>query len=341
LQRLDSPAREVLVEVTVAEVTLTDETRAGLDFFFSANHNGSILSGGTAAFPAPAAGGIAGGGISLGTTGGSFNFANASGDLRADFNAFAENNKVNVLSRPHLTATSGSSAQIEVGDQVPIITSQRAADTTTAGSTDTLQTVQYRQTGVTLNITPIIYGDDRVDITIDQEVADVRNNPNTAIGSPIIGSRSVTTTLTLADGRSAVLGGLMEDSYSKDNKGIPFLKDIPILGQAFRNDDINGLKTELVVLITPFIIRDADDMSSLAGQLTNDINKAFQTGRGASYTLTPFALGRGFGIGAPDPNVTGASLQRPLSVAPAPPAPNGPPPTPNVDAPLAPPPNRP
>jgi general secretion pathway protein D len=340
LQRLDSPTREVLVEVTVAEVTLTDETRAGLDFFFSANHAGSILSGGTSVFTAPT-NGIAGGGLSLGTTGGSFSFANASGDLRADFNAFAENNKVNVLSRPHLTATSGSSAQIEVGDQVPIITSQAASGQTTGGTTDTLQTVQYRQTGVTLSITPIIYGDDRVDITIDQEVADVRDNPNTAIGSPIIGSRSVTTTLTLADGRSAVLGGLMQDSYSKDNKGIPFLKDIPILGQAFRNDDINGAKTELVVLITPFIIRDADDMSNLAAQMTNDINKAFQTGRGASYTLTPFALGRGFGIGAPDPNITGASLQRPATSAPTTPAPNGPPSTPSVDAPLAPPPNRP
>jgi general secretion pathway protein D len=341
LQRLDSPTREVLVEVTVAEVTLTDETRAGLDFFFSANHNGSVLSGGTATFPAPTTGGIAGSGLSLGTTGATLNFLNAAGDLRAEFNAFAENNKVNVLSRPHLTATSGSSAQIEVGDQVPIITSQAASGQTTGGTTDTLQTVQYRQTGVTLSITPIIYGDDRVDITIDQEVADVRDNPNTAIGSPIIGSRSVTTTLTLADGRSAVLGGLMQDSYSKDNKGIPFLKDIPILGQAFRNDDINGAKTELVVLITPFIIRDANDMSSLANQMTNDINKAFQTGRGASYTLTPFALGRGFGIGAPDPNITGASLQRPQSIASAPAAPNAPPPTPSVDPPLAPPPSRP
>jgi general secretion pathway protein D len=338
LQRLDTPTREVLVEVTVAEVTLTDETRAGLDFFFSANHNGSVVSGGTSVFTAPT-NGIAGGGLSLGTTGGSFSFANASGDLRADFNAFAENNKVNVLSRPHLTATSGTAAQIEVGDQVPIITSQQAASTTTAGSTDTLQTVQYRQTGVTLNITPIIYGDDRVDITIDQEVANVEDNPNTAIGSPIIGSRSVTTTLTLADGRTAVLGGLMQDSYSKDNKGIPFLKDIPLLGQAFRNDDINGAKTELVVLITPFIIRDADDMSNLAGQLTSDINKAFKTGRGASYTLTPFALGKDFGIGGPDPIITGASLRRP-DLKPVPETPD-PAPTPAADAPPAAAPSRP
>jgi general secretion pathway protein D len=340
LQRLDSPAREVLVEVTVAEVTLTDETRAGLDFFFNASHNNGAFSGGTSVFGGtPATGtlpvGIGGGGLSLGTTGGSISFTNGSGDLRADFNAFAENNKVNVLSRPHLTATSGSQAQIEVGDQVPIITSQRAADTSTAGSTDTLQTVQYRQTGVTLYITPVIYGDDRVDVTIDQEVADVRNNPNAAIGSPIIPTREVSTTLTLADGRSAILGGLMQDSSSKQNSGIPFLKDIPLLGQAFRNDVINGQKTELVVLITPFIIRDADDMSNLAGQMTDNINRAFREARGASYTLTPYNIGQGFGFGLPDSNITGGLLERPKP--PTPPAP----PAPNPQPLAAPPPNRP
>src|SRR5262249_21161757 len=159
-------------------------------------------------------------------------------------------------SRPHLTAKSGNQAMIQVGDEVPIITSQRAASTQTGGNTDTLQTVQYRQTGVILTITPIVYGDNRVDITVTQEVSDVRDNPNTAIGSPIIGSRTVSTTLTLADGRSAILGGLMEDSFSKGNRGVPFLKDIPILGQAFRTDSVSGRKTELVVLVTPMIIRD-------------------------------------------------------------------------------------
>jgi general secretion pathway protein D len=316
LQRLDVPAREVLVEVTVAEVTLTDETRAGLEFFFNASYNGDPISGGTGSFPAPGApftgsgAGQAGTGLGLGTAGATFNFAGA--DLRAAFNAFASNNKVNVLSRPHLTAKSGSQAQIQVGDEVPIITSQRAASTTTGGNTDTLQTVQYRQTGVILTITPIIYGDDRVDITITQEVSDVRDNPNAAIGSPIIGSRTVSTTLTLADGRSAILGGLMEDSFGKSNRGVPFLKDIPLLGQAFRTDVVSGRKTELVVLITPLIIRNADDMSNLAMQITNDMNRAFEVGRGASYTLTPYPLGGSIGINPPSAMVVGgATLRRP------------------------------
>jgi general secretion pathway protein D len=341
LQRLDVPAREVLVEVTVAEVTLTDETRAGLEFFFNASYHGDPITGGTGTFPAPGAAfpgsgaGQAGTGLGLGTAGATFNFAGA--DLRAAFNAFASNNKVNVLSRPHLTAKSGSQAQIQVGDEVPIITSQRAANTQTGGNTDTLQTVQYRQTGVILTITPIIYGDDRVDLTITQEVSDVRDNPNAAIGSPIIGSRTVSTTLTLADGRSAILGGLMEDSFGKSNRGVPFVKDIPVLGQAFRTDIVSGRKTELVVLITPLIIRNSDDMSNLASQVTNDINRAFEVGRGASYTLTPYPLGGAIGIYPPKATVVGgATLRRPSApeaevLAPAPtpapapaPAPEGP-----------------
>lgn len=320
LQRLDVPAREVLVEVTVAEVTLTDETRAGLEFFFNASYHGDPISGGTGTFPAPGApftgagAGQAGTGLGLGTAGATFNFGGA--DLRAAFNAFASNNKVNVLSRPHLTAKSGSPAQIQVGDEVPIITSQRAANQVTGGNTDTLQTVQYRPTGVLLNITPIIYGDDRVDMTITQEVSDVHDNPNAAIGSPIISTRTVSTTLTLADGRSAILGGLMEDSFGKSNRGVPFLKDIPLLGQAFRTDIVSGRKTELVVLITPLIIRNSDDMSTLAGQITNDMNRAFEVGRGASYTLTPYPLGGAFGIYPPSATVVGgATLRRPSTPA--------------------------
>jgi general secretion pathway protein D len=332
LQKLDVPAREVLVEVTVAEVTLTDETRAGLEFFLNASYQGNPLSGGTGSFPAPGApfagsgAGQAGTGLGLGTAGATFNFAGA--DLRAAFNAFASNNKVNVLSRPNLVVKSGYQGQIQVGDEVPIITSQRAANTTTGGNTDTLQTVSYRPTGVLLNVTPIIYGDDRVDLTIQQEVSDVTDNPNAAISSPIISSRTITTTLSLADGRSAILGGLMSDSFGKSNRGVPFIKDIPLLGQAFRTDVVSGRKTELVVLITPLIIRNTDDMSNLTGQITNDINRAFQIGRGGSYTLTPYPLGGAIGINPPSGAVVGgAILRRPsapeadvLTPAPMPPA---------------------
>jgi general secretion pathway protein D len=286
LASLDTPAREVLVEVTIAEVTLTDETRLGLEWFFTHSGSNGTTSGGTL------------GNLGLSTGGLSLNFVGT--DVRAAFNAFASNNKVNILSRPRLVARSGGEARIQVGTDVPIITSRANSSTTTGGSTDILQTIQYRQTGVILQIRPIVYGDDRVDLEISQEVSSQQANPNAAIGSPLILNRNITTQLSLAEGATAVLGGLIDDSYTKGNTGIPFLKDIPVLGSAFRADTLNGGKTELVMLVTPYILRDADEMNRWAGRYGGEMDAAFRVGRGWSYTLTPFKGGLDLSKARPD-----------------------------------------
>lgn len=286
LASLDTPAREVLVEVTIAEVTLTDETRLGLEWFFTHSGSNGTTSGGTL------------GNLGLSTGGLSLNFVGT--DVRAAFNAFASNNKVNILSRPRLVARSGGEARIQVGTDVPIITSRANSSTQTGGSTDILQTIQYRQTGVILQIRPIVYGDDRVDLEITQEVSSQQANPNAAIGSPLILNRNITTQLSLAEGATAVLGGLIDDSYSKGNTGVPFLKDIPVLGSAFRADTLNGGKTELVMLVTPYILRDADEMNRWAGRYGGEMDAAFRVGRGWSYTLTPFKGGLDLSKARPD-----------------------------------------
>lgn len=286
LASLDTPAREVLVEVTIAEVTLTDETRLGLEWFFTHSGSNGTTSGGTL------------GNLGLSTGGLSLTFNGP--DVRAAFNAFASNNKVNILSRPRLVARSGGEARIQVGTDVPIITSRANSSTTTGGSTDILQTIQYRQTGVILQIRPIVYGDDRVDLEISQEVSSQQANPNAAIGSPLILNRNITTQLSLAEGATAVLGGLIDDSYTKGNTGVPFLKDIPVLGSAFRADTLNGGKTELVMLVTPYILRDSDEMNRWAGRYGGEMDAAFRVGRGWSYTLTPFKAGLDLSKARPD-----------------------------------------
>lgn len=286
LASLDTPAREVLVEVTIAEVTLTDETRLGLEWFFTHSGSNGTTSGGTL------------GNLGLSTGGLSLNFVGT--DVRAAFNAFASNNKVNILSRPRLVARSGGEARIQVGTDVPIITSRANSSTQTGGSTDILQTIQYRQTGVILQIRPIVYGDDRVDLEISQEVSSQQANPNAAIGSPLILNRNITTQLSLAEGATAVLGGLIDDSYTKGNTGVPFLKDIPVLGSAFRADTLNGGKTELVMLVTPYILHDADEMNRWAGRYGGEMDAAFRVGRGWSYTLTPFKGGLDLSKARPD-----------------------------------------
>jgi general secretion pathway protein D len=278
LVALDTPQKQVLVEVTIAEVTLTDQTNIGVEWFFNHSMSNGSLSGGTL------------GGLGIGTSGLSLNYTAAWNglSLQAAFDAFASNNKVNILSRPRLVARSGSEANIQVGTDVPIITSQANSPTQQSGNTQILQTIEYRQTGTILHIKPLIYGDNRVDLVITQEISSEEANSNATVGSPLILERNITTQLSLADGATAVLGGLMDDEYTKGNSGIPGIKDIPILGAATRTDTVNGNKTELVMLVTPYILQEGDDMRHWANRYSDEMNAAFKIGHGWSYTLTPF-----------------------------------------------------
>lgn len=286
LEQLDTPAPQVVVEVIIAEVTLTDETRVGVELFGRETRGDGVVSGGTQ------------GGLGISADGATLTFIGP--DLRAVFNAFASNSRVNILSRPRLVTRSGGQARIQVGTDVPIITSQRASGVQAVpGTTDILQSVQYRQTGVILDIEPVVYGD-RVDVTISQEISEVGDPPNTAIASPTILNRSLTTQIELGDGWTGVIGGLISNSFSKGNTGIPFLKDIPVVGSAFQTNSVSGTRTELLVLVTPTIVRNNDEMSDLADRYSADMNSAFRTGRGYSYTLTPFSFrglpGMGFDL---------------------------------------------
>lgn len=290
LNTLDTPAPQVVIEVMIAEVTLTDKTSLGVNLFGSEMRGDGLLTGSTEGLK------IGGGGLVLSFKG---------DDFRANLAAEASNNRVNILQRPQLVARSGGSARFQVGTDVPIITSQRAVNTQTGGDgTDVLQSVQYRQTGVILDLQPVVYGD-RVDITISQEISEVGESTNSAIASPPILNRSLTTQISITDGWTGVLGGLISNNYSKTNTGVPFIKDIPLIGSAFQTNSVSGNRTELVMLITPYVIRGDEDMADMADSLSRDINAAFRTGRGWSYTLTPFSVGygvRGVGFDLPGPN---------------------------------------
>lgn len=290
LTTLDTPAPQVVVEVIIAEVTLTDNTSLGVQLFGTDVRGDGTVVGSTE-------------GIDIGGEGLLMTFNGP--DFRARLNASASNSRVNILQRPQMVVRSGTSARFQVGSDVPIITSQRATNNQSGGDgTDILQSVQYRQTGVILDVTPVVYGD-RVDIVIKQEISEVGKLSNPAIASPPILNRSLTTQIALTDGWTGILGGLISNNYGKSNSGVPFLKDIPVVGSAFQNNTVSGARTELLILITPRIVRGDEDMMELTERYTSDINAAFRTGRGWSYTLTPFNFGfgvRGVGIDLPRPN---------------------------------------
>lgn len=281
LRQLDVVAKQVLVEITIAEVALTDETRFGMEWFFDRQLSNGSLQGSTLGGSLREPGGV---GLTFAKS-----FAQTS--VTAALNAIATNQNLNILSTPRLLARSGGQAQILIGNDVPIITSQRAADIQSSGDTDILQTVQYRQTGVILNIKPVVLSDDRIDIEIFQEVSSQQPNMTSAIGSPVISNRSVTTRLSLREGMTAVLGGMIQDSQSMGQRGIPFIKDIPLIGRAFRTDSTSKRKTELLIMVTPRVIKEDKAMQDVTAAFSQSMNK-LMNGRGqTTFTLLPWAPG--------------------------------------------------
>ncbi len=261
LERLDTPPAEVDIEVTVAEITLNDDTRYGVDFFIDSL--GSSDVGVT----------VNAQGLGLGSAGN--NIALISGNVDAAINFFASNNVVDVLSTPRVVARSGGSAQIQVGQEVPIITSQRAADAQSGGgTTDILQSVDYRSTGVLLTIEPIVYGSDRVDLSITQEVSTAISTTTSEIASPTISNRSLSTQLSLENGQTAVMGGLIQKSVTRDQKGTPLLKDLPLVGPVFRSTTLTKGRTELIILIRANVLRSQNDKSDLTEELVKNFNRA-------------------------------------------------------------------
>jgi general secretion pathway protein D len=238
VEQMDMAPLEVLIEATVAEVTLDENESLGVVLGFDDGAkslpNRSTLTSDTGIFAT---------------------LLRSNGQINVNINALSSNSRVTVLSTPRLVTTSGVAASITVGTQVPVVTTQQTAPTGSVGGTSNiLQDIQYRSTGITLNIKPIINSSRRVELTLAQEVSSASANNISGIDSPIIQQRSIQTTLSVTDGETALLGGLISENFNSGDSGVPFLKDIPILGNLFKNQSSNKTRTELIVLITPYII---------------------------------------------------------------------------------------
>ena len=247
LARLDQPARQVVIEVTVAEVTLTDEFANGVEWAFqNISINGvtgplSLLAGTT------------------GSSGVVWQGISSSGQVKALLNLFAKDSRVSILSTPRILVKSGESASIDVGTEVPIVTSQATAPDlpTSGGDSSILQSIQYRTTGVLLDIEAVVHSGQRVDIKLSQEVSEASTTDTSDISSPSIFSRKLQTSLSLQDGESTLLGGLISRNHSAGKTKVPLLGDSPVLGAAFQSRRAEGVRTELLMLVTPYVIEDA------------------------------------------------------------------------------------
>ncbi len=284
LQALDTPVPEVLLELQIAEITLTNGVNTGVEFNINNSASGNVFGGG-ARTNNNIIETLGTGGLGLGSTG--LNIGILEGDVDAQINAFANNRRVKFLSTPIVVARSGTAAELQVGTDVPIITSQRADSAQNGGGAlDVLQSIEYRSTGVILSIEPIVFSDDRIDLTISQEVSSTVDTANSGISSPTISNRAISTELSLEDGATAVLGGLIQENVIRSDNGIPFFKDIPVIGQAFSADAYSIDRTELVVFIRAYVIRGQADRGTFVNALRQR-SDAVINDNGRLLTLRP------------------------------------------------------
>jgi general secretion pathway protein D len=242
LKRLDVPARQVLIEASLAEVTLTKDLQYGVQWSYLTGVGPVVQS--------------ADGTISQQFPGLSFLYS-GSQSIKAVLNSIETLTKVRVLSNPKLLVLNNHEAELEVGDQVPVAT-QSAVGTITPNA-PIVNSVAYRDTGVILHITPRVNQSGMVQLDIDQEVSDVSPTTTSGINSPTINQRKFSTTVSARSDETVALGGLISDTTTVNKSGVPFLSRIPIFGALFGSHSTQGARTELIVLITPHVIRNVDE----------------------------------------------------------------------------------
>ncbi len=260
LDRLDSAPVEVRIDATIAEVDLNTALQYGTQYFFKSGGINAVLSDS--------------GSSSLATNFPGFVLSGNGADAAPLAISLLQSvTKVDVLSSPELMVLDGQAASLQVGDLVPYL-SQTSQDTLTAGS-PVVNSIDYRETGVILQITPHVGADGLVTLDVAQEVSGVASSVTTAgISSPTFTDRAITSRVAIQDGQTVGLAGLISDSDSHQNQGVPFLKNVPLLGDAFSSQNNQRARTELLVLITPHVIRTQSDAASLTADLRAELPNA-------------------------------------------------------------------
>ncbi|SDF74043.1 general secretion pathway protein D [Limimonas halophila] len=260
LDRLDQVPLQVVIEATIAEVRLEDELQYGLRFFFE-DDSGSTT--GNVTFSDLSSGGVA-------QSFPGFSFLLESGDTRSVLNALSDVSDVNVISSPHLMVLNNQSARIQVGDEVPVAT--RSAQSTTDPDAPVVNQIEFRNTGTILEVSPHVNESGLVTLDIRQEVSDVTQTTTSGLNSPTIQQREITSNVAVQSGQTIALGGLIEDSRDRSEVGVPLLKDIPYVGNAFKNVTVTKSRTELLVLLTPRVVHDQQE----ADQVTRELRRRLE-----------------------------------------------------------------
>ncbi|MBK8535949.1 MAG: type II secretion system secretin GspD [Candidatus Competibacteraceae bacterium] len=264
LEKMDVSPRQVLIEATIAEVTLSGRLKYGLQWFFNNNVGRDYDGNGSLGLPnnltlTDALKNIPAGQFSYAIT-------DSAGIVKALLTALASDSKIKVLSSPQVMVADNQQAVIRVGTQQPI-----PSGTSTVNNVTTTGGVTYKDTGVLLDVLPRINSGGMVNMEIKQEVIDV-GPIDSATSQRSFLQRSVTSKVVVKSGQTLVLGGLIRDNRTEGQSGIPVLYKIPVLGALFGNTEELVDRTELIVLITPRVVRDSQE----ADQVTEEIKRKMQ-----------------------------------------------------------------
>jgi general secretion pathway protein D len=264
LQDLDIVPRQVMIEAKVYEVDLTGALSAGVSAFLQNRTDAERKPLGS--FAAAAGGGLSSLNVSVGT------LVGKTRELLLFLNAAESRSQARVISAPSILASDNIPANISVGTEIPILTSQALVGGTQVGGENLFtNTIQNRDTGVLLSITPRINSSGLVNLEIDQEVSAPLPPSGSGIQSPSIQKRSISTQVVVQNGETIALGGIIQESRTLSKNRVPLLGDIPYLGLLFGNTSHSSQRTELIVLLTPTVIRDSNEAQRATTEFRNKL----------------------------------------------------------------------
>lgn len=261
IKQLDTVPRQVMIEALIAEVELRDDLSFGIAWSLKTDINITnikpfdrdiSLSGTIGQRPSALTDNFEGSGFTFLAT-------DAKGIVRAKLEALASQAKLRVLASPHILVSDNREARIQIGDQVPIATSE----TNITGTTQIQRTIQYKDTGIILKVKPQVNEGGLVSLDISQEVSNFFIQRIFDSDQVVIKKREATTNLVVQNGHTIVIGGLIRDDTQTTREGIPLLSKIPLLGYLFGNTVEKNTRTELVMLLTPHVIKSQEEASEL------------------------------------------------------------------------------
>ena len=266
IRELDRVPRQVLINVRIYEVVLTDELSLGVSAFLQ-NRNRPTVPSPSATTASFGAGGAVSAGLNLATRA----LMGDTRELVAFLNAAETRSRSRVLSAPSVIASDNVAANIQVGASIPTLTSQGVIPGGTGGGSLFSNTISNRNTGVILSVTPRINAGGWVTLAIRQEVSSPGPPPTAGIQSPTINIRSVDTQVTVRNGQTIAIGGIISETKGTSRNRVPLLGRIPGVGLLFGTTSRQTSRTELIALITPQVIEDIEQASDLTEELKSTL----------------------------------------------------------------------